>query len=289
MEIHFKNWNNLASRAFAIDSYTLFFSSATCWGRNASGGKSSNNKMRKQAALAFAKRTLDQCHKFEDTGKSCFNEPMFRDMLLSGFFLNDGESGKPCSNNSIRSLEARNSGPNGDNYAVKSPDLLPPINQLLLEDAVGGTSSAQSSIGSPLSSSTKGKRSERDREGKGHGRELKAKPKQKTTQPSVSVNGLLGKMSEQPKTSSSVSKLSEITVNDNAREKDEFSLDVLDDLQLPGQDLGSWLNIDDDGLQDHDFMGLEIPMDDLSDLNMMAQIIAENICVWVLAEEKARV
>ncbi|KAK8581828.1 hypothetical protein V6N13_144828 [Hibiscus sabdariffa] len=283
----------------------------TCWGRNASGGKSSSNKMRKQAALAFVKRTLDQCHKFEDTGKSCFNEPMLRDMLLSGFFLNDGESAKPCSNNSIRSLEARNSGPNGDNYAVNSPDLLPPINrlsdqtavkddswsnrvkkrELLREDAVGGTSSAHSGIGSPLSSSTKGKRSERDREGKGHGREvlsrngtnkigrpvsnvkgerkLKAKPKQKTTQPSVSVNGLLGKMSEQPKTSTSVSKLSEITANNNAREKDEFSLDVLDDLQLPGQDLGSWLNIDDDGLQDHDFMGLEIPMDDLSDLNMM--------------------
>lgn len=35
------------------------------------------------------------------------------------------------------------------------------------------------------------------------------------------------------------------------------------------QDLGSWLNIDEDGLQDHDYMGLEIPMDDLSDLNMM--------------------
>ena len=35
------------------------------------------------------------------------------------------------------------------------------------------------------------------------------------------------------------------------------------------QDLGSWLNIDEDGLQDHDSMGLEIPMDDLSDLNMI--------------------
>ncbi|KAL4269704.1 hypothetical protein GQ457_HM000780 [Hibiscus cannabinus] len=121
----------------------------TCWGRNASGGKSSNNKMRKQAALAFAKRTLDQCHKFEDTGKSCFNEPMFRDMLLSGFFLNDGESGKAINTHFLLSshlcLIPSSSvshtlliwpGPNGDNYAVKSPDLLPPINRLSDQTAV---------------------------------------------------------------------------------------------------------------------------------------------------------
>ncbi|XVE54036.1 hypothetical protein DITRI_Ditri03aG0050200 [Diplodiscus trichospermus] len=290
----------------------------TCWGPSATGGKSSSNKMIKQAALAFVKRTLDRCHKFEDTGKSCFDEPMLKDMFLSGSSrINvaiDSESGKQCANSSTRSLEARISGQNVDSCAVNSSDLLSPTSQLsdqttvkdeslynrvkrrelLLEDVVGGiigTSSAQTGIGSPLSSSTKGKRSERDREGKGHGREVlsrngankigrpvsnvkgerksKAKPKQKTTQLSVSVNGLLGKMSEQPKPSTSVLKSSETSANNNSKEKDEFSLDVLDDLQLPGQDLGSWLNIEDDGLQDHDFMGLEIPMDDLSDLNMM--------------------
>lgn len=206
-------------------------------------------------------------------------------------------------------------------------DMLPPINrsselstgkedtwsnrvkkkELLLDEVVGctiGSSNAPSSIGSSLSSSTKGKRSERDREGKVHSREVlsrngankigrptlcntkgerksKAKPRQKTTQLSVSVNGLLGKMSEQAKpTLPSASKSSEMTTNSNAKDKDEFGLDVLDgsepiDLDVlgddQGQDLGSWLNmnIDDDGLQDHDFMGLEIPMDDLSDLNMM--------------------
>ncbi|GMI89414.1 SAGA complex subunit 2A [Hibiscus trionum] len=296
----------------------------SCWGPSATGGKSSSNKMIKQSALAFVKRTLDRCHKFEDTGTSCFDEPMLRDMFLSGSSrLNgaqsvdtptDSESGKLCARSSTRSLEARTSGQNGDSYAVNSSDLLSPTNwssdqttvkddswsnrvkrrELLLEDVVGGTigiSSAQPGTGSSLLSSTKGKRSERDREGNGQGREAlsrngtnkigrpvsnvkgerksKTKPKQKTTQLSVSVNGLLGKMSEQPKTSTSVSKSSEITANNNAKDKDEFGLDELDDLQLPGQDLGSWLNIDDDGLQDHDFMGLEIPMDDLSDLNMM--------------------
>ena len=35
------------------------------------------------------------------------------------------------------------------------------------------------------------------------------------------------------------------------------------------QDLSSWLNFDEDGLQDHDSIGLDIPMDDLSDLNML--------------------
>ncbi|XP_039044251.1 uncharacterized protein LOC120183656 isoform X2 [Hibiscus syriacus] len=292
----------------------------SCWGPNATGGKSSSNKMIKQAALAFVKRTLDRYHKFEDTGKSCFDEPMLRDIFLSGSSrLNgarlidtttDSESGKPCANSSTRYLEGITSGQNGDSYAV---DLLPPKNrlsdqttvkddswsnrvkkrELLLEDVVAGTgaSSAQPGIGSSLSSSTKGKRSERDRDGKGLGREvlsrngtnkigrpvsnvkgewkLKIKPKQKTTQLSVSVNDILGEMSELPKPSTSISKSNEITTNNNAKEKDDFGLDGLDDLQLPGQDLGSWLNIDDDGLQDDDFMGLEIPMDDLSDLNMM--------------------
>ncbi|XP_061374076.1 uncharacterized protein LOC133316358 isoform X2 [Gastrolobium bilobum] len=35
------------------------------------------------------------------------------------------------------------------------------------------------------------------------------------------------------------------------------------------QDLSSWFNFDEDGLQDHDSIGLEIPMDDLSELNMI--------------------
>ncbi|KAH1220693.1 hypothetical protein GmHk_12G034271 [Glycine max] len=35
------------------------------------------------------------------------------------------------------------------------------------------------------------------------------------------------------------------------------------------QDLSSWLNFEEDGLPDHDSIGLDIPMDDLSDLNML--------------------
>lgn len=374
--------------------------------------------MARQAALAFMKRTLDRCRKYEDTGKSCFSEPLFKDIFISGFsnlndarhgnFTPDGESTKSYA--SIRYLEGRISdilfcildssgqtcfifiyglhvyllsilihcskslrkfhsvvplcpyqlpmlfsfffftsaasiglqqspsqlSQNVDNHDIISQDVLVPLNhiseqtavkedtwsnrvkkrELSLDDVGGtaGTSNAPSVMGSSLSSSAKGKRSERDRDGKGHNREVlsrngtakigrpalsnvkgerksKTKPKQKTTQLSVSVNGLLGKMSEQPKPAlPSVSKSSEMTSSSKAKGKDHFGFDALDGPEsidfskLPGMDvlgvpdeldgqagdLGSWLSVvDDDGLQDIDFMGLEIPMDDLSDLNMM--------------------
>ncbi|XP_052199332.1 uncharacterized protein LOC127806225 isoform X3 [Diospyros lotus] len=320
----------------------------TYWRPHASGGKSASSKMAKQAALAFVKRTLERCQKFEDTGKSCFSEPLFRDMFRSGLsHLNDaqpgdsnadGESGKQYASTSGCAMEARVSAamgtqqsPSPNSHDVYSSNALISINhssaqsigkeetwsnrakrrELSLDDVGGiiGTSTSPSGIGNSLSSSAKGKRSERDRDGKGNSREVlsrngttrigrptsgnikgerksKTKPKQKT-----SVNGLLGKLPEQPKaTLSSVPHSSETTTSGNIKEKDQLRLDdseaidlshlqlpgvdvlgVPDDLGGQGQDIGSWLNIDDvDGLQDHeDYNGLEIPMDDLADLNMM--------------------
>ena len=76
--------------------------------------------MAKQAALAFVKRTLERCQHFEDTGKSCFSEPLFRDMFISGSsrlndaqqtdFATDGESSKQYANTPGCSLEVRVSG-----------------------------------------------------------------------------------------------------------------------------------------------------------------------------------
>ncbi|KAJ0764035.1 hypothetical protein HanPI659440_Chr08g0287671 [Helianthus annuus] len=43
--------------------------------------RSGVQKVPKQAALAFGKRTLARCHKFEISGTSCFNEPPFHDIL----------------------------------------------------------------------------------------------------------------------------------------------------------------------------------------------------------------
>ncbi|KAE9608149.1 hypothetical protein Lalb_Chr08g0232421 [Lupinus albus] len=323
-----------------------------CWGPSPSGGKNPSSKMAKQAALGFVKRTLKRCHQFEDTGKSCFNEPLFKDMFLAASSQLsivrqlDGmevESAKPYA--ASLSLEARTAfigsqqsplqfSQNMDNHDLNSSDICPAVNnsseqnngkedlwsnrvkkrELSLDDVCGTI--APLGIGGSLSSSTKGKRSERDRDGKGQSREVfsrngtaktgrpasssakgerksKVKPKQKATQNSVSVNGLLGKLSEQSKpVLSSVSVSNEMSTNSIAKEKDKFGLgeldedhetidlsnlpipgmDVLgvsDDLDGQGQDLGSWLTFDDDGLQDNDCMGLQIPMDDLSDLNMM--------------------
>ncbi|XP_022960944.1 uncharacterized protein LOC111461594 isoform X2 [Cucurbita moschata] len=341
-----KEFERLAMDKLVAMAYGKYMA---CKVSNASSGKSSSNKMAKQAALAFVKRTLNRCHKFEDTGKSFFSEPSFRE-IYSSWSVNpnserqsdpvEGESEKSYA--SIQSLDARVSAlagsqnspsyfsQNVENHDVTSGNVRPPANhqaerttgreelwsnrvkkrELLLDDV--GNAGGPSVIGSCISSSAKGKRSERDRDGKGHNREVssrngtkigrptlsntkgerktKTKPKQKTAQLSISVNGLLGKMPEQPKPASSPV-LKSSTSTGGSKEKDRFGLDGLDDpesmdlsnFQLPGmdvlgvpddldgqgQDLGSWLNIDDDGLQDQDFMGLEIPMDDLSDLNMM--------------------
>ncbi|XP_008792765.2 uncharacterized protein LOC103709271 isoform X1 [Phoenix dactylifera] len=194
--------------------------------------------------------------------------------------------------------------------------------ELLLDDVIGSTSVASlrtsSGLRSSLVSGTKGKRSERDREGKGQNRDAasrniisrigrpalsnlrgerknKAKPKQKTAQLSVSVNSLLSKAELPNATLPSDTKSRDMIVGGSTKKDDlvVFSSSArmqdmpndaettdLNNLQLPeidvsdlgghGQDIGSWLNIvDDDGLQDHDFMGLQIPMDDLSEVNMM--------------------
>ncbi|XP_043706101.1 uncharacterized protein LOC122655817 isoform X2 [Telopea speciosissima] len=330
----------------------------SCWGPHASGGKSSSSKMAKLAALSFVKRTLERCQNYEDTGKSCFNEPVLKDLFRSvSTRLNDaeridamteGEPANPCGDTPTRSSEVRVSASMGlpptpcetsrlrQNIDACEKDpfddfqsgnhLSEPTTgkeemwmsrvkkrELLLDEVVGGTGGSSlrtpSGIRSALVSGTKGKRSEREREGKGHNRDLssrngtgkigrpalgnikgerkpKTKPKQKTTHLSASVNNLLGKASELPKAVLlPVPKACEMASDRNIKENDELALETLNDpesidfsnLQLPGidvldgqgQDIGSWLNIDDDGLQGDDFLGLEIPMDDLSDLNMM--------------------
>ncbi|KAL0338926.1 UNVERIFIED_CONTAM: hypothetical protein Sangu_1414700 [Sesamum angustifolium] len=322
-------------------------------GPYAHGMKSASGKMAKQAALAFVKRALERYQEFEVTGRSCFDDPLYRDMFLSGVSrlfdgqpLNsssDNESGKLQHGTPGCSVEVRTSAPAGtqqsptstnqDTYsseALLSANLDSGQNsgredswsirvkrrELLLDD-VGGTISrapgVPSGIGGSLSCSAKGKRSERDRDGKGNSREVlsrsgtakisrpgptsvkgerksKAKPKQKITHLSTSDNGPVGKIPEQQKGMfSSTLKSSEISGSDSGKDKNEYDMDMLEEpidlsgLQLPemddlgvaddlagqGEDLGSWLNIEDDGLQDHDYMGLEIPMDDLADLNMM--------------------
>ncbi|KAJ0987643.1 hypothetical protein J5N97_005999 [Dioscorea zingiberensis] len=179
-----------------------------CWGPSATGSKSMNKNM-KHATLAFVKRTLARCQKFEKTGTSCFNEPVFRDIFLSM---------------------------SSHNIAKENVDI-----------ASNGEASKR------LTSS----------------------------QHSESTIAGLAEPSDASLPSGSKSKeLAGGSVKDLPLPPDNAGVQELCNLQLPeldvgdfggqGQDIGSWLNIDDDDvLQDHDFMGLEIPMDDLSEVNMM--------------------
>lgn len=77
----------------------------SCWGPHAPKGIGS--KVSKQAALGLVRRTLDRCHEFEATGKSCFSEPLYKEMYRSGSSLlndtqvdvaTDNESGKTFRN-----------------------------------------------------------------------------------------------------------------------------------------------------------------------------------------------
>lgn len=51
--------------------------------RGSNASKSGVAKVSKQVAMAFMKRTLARCRKFEETGKSCFTEPAIRDVLFA--------------------------------------------------------------------------------------------------------------------------------------------------------------------------------------------------------------
>lgn len=292
-----------------------------CWGPNVHGAKSASGKMAKQAALTLVKRTLDRCIVFEETGKSCFREPLYKDMFLSAISrLSDGQTDSNTDSEAAKSYFSPLQSPSLNRDILYEGNLYSEASRVKrreLEDVLGtsiaASSGAVSGVGCSLSSSVKGKRSERDREGKGNGREAssrsgsikigrpassnvkgerkpKTKAKLKTTQLSTSVNGLLGKMTGQHKAPASlIMNSSDVSASGICKDKNDYDLDELEDpidlsgLQIPemdvlgvpddldgqGQDIGSWLNIDDDGLQDHDFMGLEIPMDDLSELNMM--------------------
>jgi hypothetical protein len=170
--------------------------------------------------------------------------------------------------------------------------------ELMLDEVVGsitGGTLKTSGLGTSLVSNTKGKRSERDRDGKGHNRDggraghplasnakgerkIKTKPKQKTTNVSAPSSSM-------PRDSQLLAKITpssngkDITAavaarrDDPANASNDAEMPDLSNLELPGMDgdFGGWLNIEDDdvGLQDFDLTGLEIPMDDINEINIM--------------------
>lgn len=155
----------------------------------------------------------------------------------------------------------------------------------MLDDVGGAVYRSTSTLG--ISGDARGKRCERERETStrnlasknGHSsmggskgeRKTKAKPKQKTAQLSASGNGFVNKRDVRsissrnapPDTSKETKKSMDLQ---------NLSLNDVDSIEQLGvnsdiggtQDFSTLFNFDDDGLQDHDSMGLEIPMDDLS-------------------------
>ncbi|KAF5204852.1 spectrin beta chain, brain [Thalictrum thalictroides] len=329
-----------------------------CRGNN--GPKSGVNRVSKQAALAFVKRTIARCRKFEETGKSCFSEPALRDTIFSAC-TNDAKlinaaCANPCVEVHTSQPESRASavgtistsvekhGPFGDKLDRGLSDAFQALphssdqefikqesisnrgkkKEVLLDEVTGNASSrASPALGSTLTGGAKGRRSERERDsnkfmstrnsvakagrpalgGLRGERKNKTKPKQKTAQLSTSGNGLLGRAMEatnavSPSLNSSNEKVHSAS-NKPSREVGlqqpgnapqglsketekpvDFTnlhlheLDSIEELGVSGNlgghnDLSTWLNFDEDGLQDHDSMGLEIPMDDLSELNML--------------------
>ncbi|KAL0403554.1 UNVERIFIED_CONTAM: hypothetical protein Sradi_1996200 [Sesamum radiatum] len=130
-------------------------------------------------------------------------------------------------------------------------------------------------------------------------RKAKSKPKQKTAQLSTSANGFVNKFTDTTNSVHPSASGSGESANSGNRKKDvrfmssgnvppvsSNDMESMDFANLPlndidgieelgvesdiggAQDLNSWFNFDVDGLQDHDSIGLEIPMDDLAELNM---------------------
>jgi hypothetical protein len=192
--------------------------------------------------------------------------------------------------------------------------------EVLLEDVVGVSGMRDvNALGVNVTGGTKGKRSERERDGKGHGKEsharsdsskgsrqdvgnvkserkTKTKPRQKTAPLSKAVNGLLAKpptpepvkdwttgaySSQQfallSKSKEEVVPLSTIPgpIADEVVDLSHIPLPGMEDLGMNNQepDLGAWLtDFDEDAplaADDGCPMGLQVPMDDLSDLGFM--------------------
>jgi hypothetical protein len=222
------------------------------------------NKVTRQVALGFIRRTVARCRKFEETGFSCFSDPALQDILFSSP-SNDAKSsengGSGTASNTLNEpsnhqAEAKGSG------AVSSTKR----REALIDDVIGCASSkVTTSKGSAVLSGggAQGKRSERE-----DGFRNKNKPK-----PKENNNNNNGNQSRSTTTSTHPTGPASrgasnrgVTSGDGAVD-DEAPIDFsklafrdLDEIDEQA-DLGNWF----EGLQDIDTAGLdEVPMDDLS-------------------------
>ncbi|XP_047325282.1 uncharacterized protein LOC124929061 isoform X2 [Impatiens glandulifera] len=257
----------------AMDDLVVMAYRKIATSRNSNSSRGMARRVPKEVALAFGKRALARCHKFEETGSSCFLEPPFKDILFS----------TTLRNKEIESIKV--SGPG----AVTNP-----YHEGFTHKATTGSSAVFSNVVKNEYHSWG-----RQREGllnnlAGSGiitngemltnstarvveRKAKAKPKQKTENGIHPVRGGGGggggqssgriQGNHHPKEEKGTTDFANLPLN----ELDSIDLGMNKDGLGGTQDLSSWLNFEEDGSFDHgdSSMGLEIPMDDLSDLQML--------------------
>ncbi|KAJ1261101.1 hypothetical protein BS78_09G002400 [Paspalum vaginatum] len=238
------------------------------------GVSKSANKAAKQVALAFAKRTLARCHKFDETGKSCFSEPSLWSVLSAPLPSSDAKSAEGVERLKHQKLDRTPFDQGGTKW--KKSDRERDHNRDASAKGSGLKSGRHSSGGS----------------GRSGERKNKTKPKQKLAQLSTSGN-VLGRVVEpfsspavqEPPEPPTERKTQHPTRNTSSNAAQRPTMDAalpvlpgLDDiLDVPGgldgqgNDISSWFTDGlDDSLQDIDLSGaLEIPDDDLTQLGFI--------------------
>ncbi|CAN6336028.1 unnamed protein product [Urochloa humidicola] len=239
------------------------------------GVSKSANKAAKQLALAFAKRTLARCQKFDETGKSCFSEPSLWSVLSAPLPSSDAKSTDVVERLKHQKLDRTPFDQGGTKW--KKSERERDHNRDASAKGSGLKSGRHSSGGS----------------GRSGERKNKTKPKQKLAQLSTSGN-VLGRVveplsspvvQEPPPEPPSERKTQHPTRNTSSNAAQWPTTDAalpvlpgLDDiLDVPGgldgqgNDISSWFTDGlDDSLQDIDLSGaLEIPDDDLTQLGFI--------------------
>ncbi|XP_024012705.1 uncharacterized protein LOC18018268 isoform X3 [Eutrema salsugineum] len=218
-------------------------------------------KVTRQVALAFIRRTVARCRKFEETGLSCFADPALQDILFTSP-SNDAKSsengGSGTASNTLNEPSNHQAEGKGSVSSTKR-------REALIDDVIGCASSkVTTSIDSAVLSGggAGGKRSERE---DGFRNKNKPKPKEKN-------NNINENQSRSAATTHPTGPASRGTSNrggasgDGAVDEEapiDFSKLAFHDLEEIDEqaDIGNWF----EGLQDIDTAGLdEVPMDDLS-------------------------
>ncbi|KAI3734618.1 hypothetical protein L6452_14091 [Arctium lappa] len=254
--------------------------------------RSNIHKVPKQVALAFGKRTLARCRKFENSGTSCFNEPPFQDILFAPIETEPEPTafvGWPVA--STKYSRSRNSQPD--------PKLLADGGQSNIFGNFNHLSDEAFAINGPISNrgkkkelslddvgtaairaGTKGKRSERDSTKSRRGSKPKTKPKPKPKQKMAQLPGnnkIKGPIHPVQPSANGNSQLADSRrdvrfASQGRNDSTNLSaddLDPLDELTVGApQDLTSFLNFEEQDLEEDFAAGLDIPMDDLTQLDM---------------------